>query len=291
MNTVVKNLGVYLLAAGASLASVQAGDITLTAIGTGGCLPVKGHGAPCNLVQIDGQKIIVDTGTGSIQALVDRGVELDDVSAIFYSHFHVDHFADIMSVLSRFQVKHFLAKMIDAQDTNARVKIYGPVGIKEQVITKFLPVTALNYLPDNLEFIEIKPGQECMLGKTKVEVHKTLHTAESQGYRFISAKGNVIAISGDTATDPAVVRLIKDADIAVLECSYSDEDDDKTQPPVLHHLGPTRAAKLAQEAKVRTLVFTHLYPSALAVDVEGLAKKVFAGNVIKAVDGLTVTVE
>jgi ribonuclease BN (tRNA processing enzyme) len=48
---------------------------------------------------------------------------------------------------------------------------------------------------------------------------------------------------------------------AVLECSYSDEFWEKTKTKI-NHLSPTSAGQQAALGNVKTLVLTHIYPSA-----------------------------
>jgi ribonuclease BN (tRNA processing enzyme) len=260
----------------------------LTIIGSGTCLPMPGHGAPCNLLSIDGHNLLIDSGAGSTQALVERGVQPDQLTALFYSHFHHDHIGELANLISWFQVRRLYADKIGHEPVTTAITIYGPIGIKNFVQTKALLVSALAELPDNVSIVEIAPGQEITVGKTTVVTHKTKHTDESLGYRFTSASGHVVAISGDTGFDASIVPLIKDADIAVLECSYDDADYEKTKS-FFNHLGPTAAGTLAQQANAKTLVLTHLYPCALAINVVGIAKKVFDGTVIMAVDGKQIT--
>jgi len=48
-----------------------------------------------NLLCIDGQQIVVDCGLGVTKGLVDQGMQLRDLSLIFISHMHSDHYLEL----------------------------------------------------------------------------------------------------------------------------------------------------------------------------------------------------
>jgi ribonuclease BN (tRNA processing enzyme) len=56
------------------------------------------------------------------------------------------------------------------------------------------------------------------------------------------------------------------------------------------HLTPQEAGRLAAQAGVPRLILTHFYPPCDEVDVAGLAAREFAGEVLRAEDGLSLTV-
>lgn len=157
----------------------------------------------------------------------------------------------------------------------------------ENYIKASLAITPGRDFPDHFKIIEVVPGQRLHLDAFQVEIHKTKHTPESVGYRFNFDDNTSLAISGDTGYDSSVVELIKGADVAVLECSYDDDVYEKTKS-VVNHLGPTTAGKLAAAGEIKTLVLTHLYPSADAIDVAAVARQVFNGEVITAQDGMKI---
>lgn len=75
----------------------------------------------------------------------------------------------------------------------------------------------------------------------------------SLGYR-VERDGRVLAISGDTQYCANLVELARDADLLVAECS---SDDDHSVPG---HMTPSQVAKAANEANVKRVVITHVYP-------------------------------
>ncbi len=268
-------------------ASVNQSEVKITFVGTGSCLPMPQHKAPCNLLTVEDKYFLVDSGAGSLQTLAGMGIEADAITAAFYTHFHIDHIGDLVNILTWYQVYNWTADDLKQPRRDPVFTIYGPVGIKKY-IQGILPLTPSGKIPENVMIVEVKPDDIISLNFFSVKVGKVPHTLESVGYRFTFSNGKVIAITGDTGTGAEVVELIKNADVAVLECSYDDAVYQVMQS-IVKHLGPTVAGQLAEQADVKTLVLTHFYPSAAAVDTTALANNVFSGKVISAVDGVSIT--
>ncbi|RMH77480.1 MAG: hypothetical protein D6681_20910, partial [Calditrichaeota bacterium] len=113
--------------------------------------------------------------------------------------------------------------------------------------------------------------------------NRVIHNQESLGFRF-EIENRVIAFSGDSGYCQDLIRLCKDADVAVLECSHTDE------LAVKGHLSPSLAAKVAENAGVKRLILTHFYPDALEGDPLSVARKYFSGPVQIANDGDVLTI-
>jgi ribonuclease Z len=79
------------------------------------------------------------------------------------------------------------------------------------------------------------------------------------GFR-IEAAGKAIAFSGDTKPCEAMVRLAKDADLLIHECTFPEEALEfrkRTNIGTYAHTSPTELGKLATRARVKSLVATH----------------------------------
>jgi len=94
------------------------------------------------------------------------------------------------------------------------------------------------------------------------------------GYRF-DYKGRSIVISGDTAPDEDLVHLARNADVLIHEGLNPEmvgvmhdalaAANHPRQAKIFHdipgyHTAPVEAARIANEAHVRLLVFSHLIP-------------------------------
>ena len=75
----------------------------LTIIGSGACLPMPHRRHPGNLLRVNDQRFLVDSGPGTIHSLAMLGVQPDQLSGAFYTHFHHDHVGDLASIIGWFQ--------------------------------------------------------------------------------------------------------------------------------------------------------------------------------------------
>lgn len=278
----------YLLLFAITSTTIQA-QPTVTIIGSGACLPMPHRKAPANLIDVDGERYLVDSGPGTLHALTTIGVQPDQLNGVFYSHLHLDHVGELANIITWFQVVKWTAEKTDTIYDAPPFSVVGPHGIKGYV-EQILPLTPGKNIPSNIRIFEVGSGDliECM--KFAVLVGKTPHTAESIGYRFAFHNGKSLVITGDTGFSSDVSDFIQGTDIAILECSYSDEVYEQTKNDV-KHLSPTTAGKLAQIAGVKKLVLTHLYPSADMIDTAAIAQQSFNGAVVTARDGMIISID
>ena len=98
------------------------------------------------------------------------------------------------------------------------------------------------------------------------------------GYRIVTPQGKVVVYSGDTDYCNEIIGLSKEADLAILECSFPDEIKMKG------HLSPLTACKIANSAGVKKLVLVHMYPICDEYELVGLCKKEFGGEILAGED-------
>ncbi len=126
----------------------------------------------------------------------------------------------------------------------------------------------------------------------KVTTKPLAHIKESVGYRIEAeacserseSNGKSIVISGDTDYRKNIVKLGKDADILILECSLPDEKR------VKGHLTPSLCGRIAAESNCKKLVLTHFYPSCDNVDIAGICRKYYKGEIVIAEDLMKIAV-
>jgi ribonuclease BN (tRNA processing enzyme) len=130
---------------------------------------------------------------------------------------------------------------------------------------------------------------------TAVVNHPPMATALA--YRF-DAPDRSIVISGDTTASDNLVRLARDADVRVHEALYPPAVDemikgvanasDLRRSIVSHHTIIDDVGRIAQEARVKTLVLSHFVPAEDPVVpdqtwIDG-ARKHFSGRIIVGKD-------
>ena len=88
--------------------------------GTAGSVPSARRGLPAFLVRRGAERILIDCGEGTQRQLL-RSVGLSDLTDIFITHLHVDHWLGLPGLLQTFNLR----------DTGPPLSIYGPRGLAE----------------------------------------------------------------------------------------------------------------------------------------------------------------
>jgi len=68
----------------------------VTIIGSGTGVPSLHRASPGIMIEAGSSKLIFDTGSGFLRRLLKTGTALNDIDLIVYSHFHIDHTADMI---------------------------------------------------------------------------------------------------------------------------------------------------------------------------------------------------
>jgi ribonuclease Z len=136
-----------------------------------------------------------------------------------------------------------------------------------------------------LEFKELKPGDS--YGGI-VSTAQSIHNPTCLAYRF-ERDGASFCYTGDTAPSEAVSKLSNGCDLLIHDSAFPEEMADKAKKS--NHSTSVGAATIAKEAGVKTLVLFHW--SSVVEGKENVlvkqARKIFAGKVILARDGLEIT--
>ncbi|MFX0136193.1 MAG: MBL fold metallo-hydrolase [Candidatus Hodarchaeota archaeon] len=223
--------------------------IEIVLLGTGVLLPNKSRNASGLIISIkDKYKqdfLLFDCGNGVLRQIEKAGIYFKNIKNVFFSHFHADHFSDFGPLV-------MANRMVNRSE---KLFIFGPEGIED--IVKALLKKVYPYLEETLDFIKIHEIEEGLVKKSdlwKVFCTKVEHP-NALGYK-IEAESKIIIYSGDTGYSENLLKLSKDADILIHECSNPDKEGEfKTL-----HIFPSKLGEFAEEANVKKLVLTHLYP-------------------------------
>ena len=79
-------------------------DLSVFFAGTAGSIPTARRGLPAVLVRRGGDRILFDCGEGTQRQLV-SSVGLTDLSEIFITHFHADHWLGLPGMLKTFDLR------------------------------------------------------------------------------------------------------------------------------------------------------------------------------------------
>lgn len=218
----------------------------LIVLGTGTIVPVPGRSCAGYLLETDTDLVLIDCGPGVLHALADIHIDYSRLHHILITHFHWDHVSDLFALIISMHIR---------SGGKTKSHIAGPQGIKDMLYQakKYLFQHQADYIPEQLQITELTPGS-FTLNDLTVETDLTGHTDRSLCYRFTDDTGKTVFYSGDTIYNDRIVRLGKAADIAVIECSHSEQ-----YPHPEGHMRWPDVLKFDREAQPRHLVVTHFY--------------------------------
>lgn len=248
--------------------------LSVTILGSGTCVPSLKRSSCSALMRTGDNILLFDSGVGTMRRLLEAGVEIFDVSFIFYSHFHPDHTGELAPFLfsNKYPDGSRRKKPLTLVAGNGFLKFYKHLklvyGHWIELDTNLLNIVELDNTNHDMRRFD----------NFKVESIPVEHNPESIAYRITGSDGISVVYSGDTDFSDNLVILSKDADLLICESALPDE------LKVKGHLTPSLAGEIAKRANVRKLVLTHFYPECDQADVEKECRKTYSGPLVLAED-------
>ena len=216
----------------------------LTVVGCSGSFPGPESAASCYLVQQDDFTLVLELGSGAIRPL-QRYTNLDSVDAVFVSHLHADHCADLCV--------YYVARRYHPGGLLPPLDVYAPTGAAAHVARSYGGISRES-LAEIFTFHEVGIGT-FQLGPLTVTAQRTAHPVECYAVR-LEAGGTSLVFTADTGPSVDVESLASGADLLLAEASFLEGTD---HPDGLH-LTARQAGELARAAGVGRLVVTHVPP-------------------------------
>jgi len=238
----------------------------LTILGSGTCVPTVRRGSPANYLEIGKKKILIDCGPGTVRQIVSAKIDYRTIDMVFLTHFHNDYVSDLVALTwALFCTQGF--------DRKKDLTLIGPVGFKKFFETCINLNNDGEHWPRNkrIKIKEIKNRIE--FEEFSVECKKIIHTSSSIAYKFIE-KDKTLIFSGDCDYDEKFINFSKDADILLLECSYPNNIKKRG------HLIPKECGLIAQRARVKKLILTHIYAYSSGEVRLDQTKKIFKNTIL-----------
>ena len=207
----------------------------LRLLGVNGPFP-ESRGATSGYLLEAGENLFqFDLGSG-VLGLLTAYTAPESLTALFLSHWHFDHAADVPVLMYRLQA------------ASQTLRVYGPADPES-------PLYRLVCTVPCFEFREVSAGEDLSFGGAAVHVTAARHPVPAVGYT-VSCEGKKFGYTGDTNTLPSLARDYQGCDLLLADGLFPRASWAEEKP----HLSAELAARLAAEASVGTLVVTHLNP-------------------------------
>ena len=194
----------------------------------------------CASLIID-KRILFDVGPGILKQLLKENCDLSQIDIILISHLHSDHILDFAPLIVN----------LNALNTNHKIKIIGPLNLKQKLID-FLHLMYGNYynefINNYLEFIEVKDEYyEIYIEKYKINMIKVDHY-DIEAYSFVI--NDRLGLTGDSSMCDGIIKLFNNCKTMIADCSVLKGD--------IYHLGFDNIVKLLEKNKEKMIIAIHL---------------------------------
>jgi len=248
--------------------------LSVTILGSGTCVPSLERSSCAVLIETGGEKLLFDSGPGTMRRLLEAGSTIFEIGYIFYSHFHPDHTAELVPFL-------FATKYPNGAGRKAPLTIVAGKGFLDFYQgLKRVYGTWIELPPGDLRLIEMDAASYDVRRFERFTVESTpvVHREESIAFRISGKTGKSVVYSGDTDFSENLVSLAKGADLFICESALPD------RLRSAGHLCPSLAGEMATRAGVKRLVLTHFYPVCDHADMEKECRKTYGGPLVLAED-------
>jgi ribonuclease BN (tRNA processing enzyme) len=274
----------------------------LVLLGTGaGPLPGQNRHMQSSVLVHNGEAYVVDCGLGVTDLFARTGIPFSAINSIFITHHHPDHNVEYGPFLIIGWI-HGMKQSVHA---------FGPPPLNQMTedYLKFMKVTIdfwaedFKLTPFGMITCTDLPKEGPVMQDKNVKVASVLvqhpPVQPAYGYRF-DFPDRSIAFSGDTVPLEAVAHIARGADVLVHEAMDVPATEEMVRQQstqwhaasfdtMMHHMRADHSpvedvGRIAQEARVKTLVLSHLTPgsSALVPDKKWMqgASKFFKGQIV-----------
>ncbi len=194
------------------------------------------------LLTCNGKSLLVDAGDGVLRDLTAAHFEFENLLGVLITHEHSDHTGGLFSLL------HFM-KHIPRKEP---MLILAPRPVL--YLKKLLePPLMYSTLPFEVSLEEADEAGKVNIGPFAVESFRANHIDfHSIGYSISDMSGYRVVVSGDTTASPTLRSRVRGADIAVLESTF--EDGQEEYAMTYGHMTASQAREVGKLAKRAVLI-------------------------------------
>jgi len=261
-------------------------DLSIFFAGTAGSAPTARRGLPAVLVRRGGDRILFDCGEGTQRQLV-SSVGLTDLTEVFLTHFHADHWLGLPGLLKTF----------DLRGRERPLALHGPPGLRSLLGLVLRMGGRVGY---ELKVVELEPRDVLERDGYRIAPVAVAHRGQAFGYVLFEDErpgvfdpnaavrlglepgpefgrvqrgetirgvgpeqvlgqprpGRKIVLSGDTMPCDTLRIAAHGADVLIHEATFAEEERDRAGET--GHSTATQAATVARDAEVGLLAINHV---------------------------------
>jgi ribonuclease BN (tRNA processing enzyme) len=239
----------------------------ITVIGPWGAYPKAGEATAGYLLEHAGEKILIDCGSG-VLSRVQCFVKLSDLTAVFITHGHYDHIADLGCLQ--------YACLIDT-DLNIRhaaLSIYLAV----EPGSDATPYRSMR----GSEIMSFSESDEWHRNGLELSFFRTFHEVYCLGIK-IKTEDHTLVYTSDTYYDDTLVDYCLGADLLIAEASFYANFNNARK---YGHMNTVEVGELAKLARVKKLALTHLPHFGNIQELLEEVKQVYKGEAVLCESGL-----
>jgi ribonuclease Z len=281
-------------------------ELSVMFAGTAGSVPSARRGLPALLVRRGSERILIDCGEGTQRQLL-RSVGLSDLTDVFITHLHVDHWLGLPGLLQTFNLR----------DRERPLTVHGPTGLAELMRSMRRVYGRLSF---ELTVVELEAGEAVRRDTLEIGAVNVRHRVLAYGYVLAEddrpghfdaelakslgvapgpdfgrlqrgetvagvhpeqvlgppRRGRKVAISGDTAPCETLAIAAHGADLLVHEATFG--ADERERARLTGHSTAAQAAAIAADAQVKLLALTHVSARYAGAELREEAREVFAAT-------------
>lgn len=289
-------------------------ELDVVFLGTSGSMPTAKRALSATLVRRGGDRLLFDCAEGTQRQLLRSEVGLVELTEIYLTHFHADHYLGLPGMLKTYSLR----------GRELPLTIYGPRGLRDLLTTLRRIFGRLSYA---VEAVELEAGARLVRDGYQLETFAVAHGVTAVGYMLVEderpgrfdvetatrlgipdgpergrlqrgepvtlADGRTVApaqvlgtpragrklvLSGDTAPVASVVDAATGADVLVHEATFLADERERARET--SHSTAGEAALVAREAGVQMLALTHVSTRYFGHQVVEEARELFPATVV-----------
>lgn len=216
----------------------------LTVLGSSAAYPGAGGACSGYLVEEESTKLLVDCGSGVLSNL-QLVVALEQVTDIVISHFHADHFFDLIP---------YRYALTRPSYRDIHPVLYLPPGGRKALLKA---VSTFNDSPtffsEHFQIEEYNPRASIKVGQLSIDFASVKHYIPAYAMAICGQKR--LAYSADSGPCDELAEIARGADLFLCEATRYSIDDGEWG-----HLLASEAVGLAKRARAKRLILTHFWP-------------------------------